>query len=187
MSVIAIAFTTLDGVAEDPDGSAGSGPGPWMFRYGREAVGGDAFRLGRLLDDGVLLLGRGTWQHFARLWPNRDDAFASRMNAADKLVASRTLTEADAAAWANSRVLQGDLLDAVKRERRDVLVMGSLDIAHRLAAADLVDEYRLLTFPVVLGRGRRIFPENGPVTELDCVQVELDGPLIRTRYRRSTR
>lgn len=187
MSVIVIAFTSLDGVVEDPDGSAGTATGGWMFRHGREAVDGDKFRLGAVLDDGVLLLGRGTWQQFARLWPQREGEFAARMNAAAKLVASRTLTDADAAAWANSQVLRGDLLETVKGEQRDVVVIGSFGLVDQLAAADLVDEYRVLTFPVLLGDGRRLFPAGGPSRELECLQAELDGPLVRTRYVRSAR
>ncbi|MFI2206630.1 dihydrofolate reductase family protein [Streptomyces sp. NPDC020192] len=187
MSVIVIAFTTLDGVVEDPDGSAGTPPGGWMFRYGREVVTGDKFRLGSVLDDGVLLLGRRTWQRFAQLWPHRDGEFAARMNAVPKLVASRTLTGADTTAWANSRVLEGDLIEAVKRERRDVVVAGSFDVVDQLAAADLVDEYRLLTFPILLGTGRRLFPEDGPRLELECLATELDGPIVRTRHGRAAR
>lgn len=187
MSVIVIAFTTLDWVVEDPDGSDHTPGGGWMFRHGREAVAGDRFRLGSTLDEAVLLLGRGTWQLFSQLWPNRDGEFAARMNAASKIVASRTLSDADTQAWANSRVLQGDLIETIKHERRDVVILGSFDVVNQLAAADLVDEYRLLTFPVLLGSGRRLFPADGPTRELECTEAELDGPLVRTRYRRSAR
>ncbi|MEU3842738.1 dihydrofolate reductase family protein [Streptomyces sp. NPDC028635] len=185
MSVIVIEFITLDGVVADPDGSAGTPLGGWAFRYGPEAVGGDKFRLGRTLDDGVLLLGRATWQLFSRLWPGRGDPFAARMNAVPKLVASRTLT--DTSAWANSQLLDGDLVDAVKRERRDVVVTGSLSVVDRLMAADLVDEYRLLTFPTVLGTGRRLFPAEGPHTELECLAAEQVGAAVLTRHRRTAR
>ncbi|MFE1751837.1 dihydrofolate reductase family protein [Streptomyces anandii] len=187
MSVIVIEFVTLDGIVSDPDGSAGTPLGGWAFRYGREAVAGDKFRLGRTLDDGVLLLGRATWQLFSRLWPGRDDPFAARMNAVPKLVATRTLTGADTSAWANSEVLDGDLVDAVKRERRDVIVTGSLSVVGRLRAADLVDEYRLLTFPTVLGTGRRLFPADGPRAQLECLAAERVGSAVLTRYRRAAR
>ncbi|WP_037601945.1 dihydrofolate reductase family protein [Streptacidiphilus rugosus] len=184
MSVIVLAFTTLDGIVEDPDGAAGTPRGGWMFSHGREVVAGDKFRLGRTLDEGVLLLGRRTWQHFAQLWPNRDDEFAARMNAAAKLVASGTLDDADVTTWNNSRLLHGDLVEVVKQERRDVIVAGSLGVVERLAAADLVDEYRLVTFPVLLGAGRRLFPAEGPQRELECLQAEADGPIVRSRFRR---
>lgn len=182
MSVIVIQFVTLDGIVSDPDGSGGTPAGGWAFRHGRETVAGDKFRLGRALDEGILLLGRTTWQLFSRLWPGRDDPFAARMNAAPKLVASRTLT--DVSAWANSRLLDGDLAGAVKRERRDVVVTGSLTVARQLMAEDLVDEYRLLTFPTVLGGGRRLFPDGGAPSYLKCLSAEQSGAAVLTRYAR---
>ncbi|MCX5291287.1 dihydrofolate reductase family protein [Streptomyces sp. NBC_00183] len=185
MSVIVIAFTTLDGIVTDPDGRGGTPGGGWMFRHGPEAVAGDKFRLGAVLDDGVMLLGRTTWEQFSQLWPGRDDPFAARMNAAAKLVATRTLT--DVSAWANSRILDGDVVDAVKRERRDVIVIGSLSVVHMLMAEDLVDEYRLITFPTLLGTGDRLFPAGGPPVHLECESAEQAGPLVHTRYRRSER
>jgi dihydrofolate reductase len=190
VSVIVIEFTTLDGIASDPDGSAGTPLGGWAFRYGPEAVAGDKFRLGRTLDDGVLLLGRATWQLFSRLWPGRDDPFAQRMNAVPKLVASRTLTDVDTAAWANSRVLADDaidVIDAVKREPRDVVITGSLSLVHRLMAEDLIDEYRLLTFPTVLGTGDRLFPDGVAHAELECLSAEQVGAAVLTRHRRAAR
>jgi dihydrofolate reductase len=150
VSVIVIQFITLDGIVSDPDGIMGTQTGGWAFRHGPETVAGDKFRLGSTLDDGVMLLGRTTWQLFLRFWPGRDDPFSARMNAVPKLVASRTLT--DASAWANSRVVDGDLLDTVERERRDVIITGNLGVVRTLMAEDLIDEYRLLTFPTVLGR-----------------------------------
>src|SRR3954451_24502005 len=122
MSVVVIEFITLDGIVSDPNGSEGTPAGGWAFRFGPEAVAGDKFRLGSVLDDGVMLLGRRTWQLFSGLWPRRDDPFSARMNAVPKLVASRTLT--DTSAWGNSRLLDGDLVDAVRHERRDVIVTG---------------------------------------------------------------
>jgi hypothetical protein len=94
VSVIVIEFITLDGIVSDPDGSGGTLAGGWAFQHGPEAVAGDKFRLGSTLDNGVLLLGRKTWQLFSRIWPGRDDPFSARMNAVPKLLASRTLTDA---------------------------------------------------------------------------------------------
>jgi dihydrofolate reductase len=185
VSVIVIQFITLDGIVSDPDGSGGTPTGGWAFRHGPETVAGDKFRLGRALDDGVMLLGRTTWQLFSRLWPGRDDPFSARMNAAPKLVASRTLT--DASAWVNSRVVDGDLVDAVKRERRDVIITGSLSIVHALMADDLIDEYRLLTFPTLLGSGQRLFPAGGPPAYLECQLAELAGAAVLARYERAAR
>jgi dihydrofolate reductase len=185
VGVIVIQFITLDGVVSDPDGRGGTPTGGWGFRHGPEAIAGDKFRLGSVLDDGVLLLGRTTWQLFSERWPARDTPFAAQMNAAPKLVASRTLT--DASAWANSRILDGDLVETVKRERRDVIVAGSLSIVRALMAEDLVDEYRLLTFPTVLGTGERLFPAGGPPRYLECVSAEAAGATVLTQYRRAAR
>jgi dihydrofolate reductase len=183
VSVIVIQFITLDGIVSDPDGSAGTPSGGWAFRHGRQTVAGDKFRLGGVLDDGVMLLGRTTWQLFSRLWPTRDDPFATRMNAVPKLVASRTLT--DASAWANSRILEDDLVTAVKAERRDMIITGSVSIVHTLIARELVDEYRLLTFPTVLGTGQRLFPYGTPPAYLETVSAEPAGAAVLTRYARS--
>ncbi|MCX5424815.1 dihydrofolate reductase family protein [Streptomyces sp. NBC_00078] len=183
MSVIVIEFVTLDGIVSDPDGSGGTPAGGWAFRHGPEAVAGDKFRLGSTLDDGVMLLGRTTWQLFSRIWPGRDDPFATRMNAAPKLVASRSLT--DVSAWANSRVIDGDLVDIVKREEREVIVTGSLSVVRTLMAEELIDEYRLLTIPTVLGTGQRLFPDGVPHTDLECLSAERAGAAVLVQYRRA--
>jgi dihydrofolate reductase len=185
VSVIVIQFITLDGIISDPDGSGGTPGGGWAFRHGPETVAGDKFQLGSALDEGVMLLGRTTWQMFSRLWPGRDDPFSARMNAAPKLVASRTLT--DTSAWVNSQVIDGDLVDAVKRERRDVVITGSLSVVHALMAEDLVDEYRLLTFPTILGTGERLFPVGGPPAYLECRSAGPAGAAVLARYGRAAR
>ena len=185
MSVIVIQFITLDGIVSDPDGSGGTPGGGWAFRHGPGAVAGDKFKLGSTLDDGVMLLGRTTWQLFSRLWPGRDDPFSARMNAVPKLVASRSLN--DASAWANSRIIEGDVIDAVKHEQRDVIITGSLSVVHALMAEDLIDEYRLLTFPTVLRTGQRLFTADGPPVHLECVSAERAGAAVLTRYARAAR
>ena len=183
MSVIVIQFITMDGIVSDPDGSGGTPAGGWAFRHGPDTVAGDKFRLGSTLDNGVLLLGRRTWQLFSRLWPGRNDPFSARMNAAPKLVASRTLT--DASAWMNSQVIGGDAVDAVRRERRDVIVIGSLNVVHALMAEDLIDEYRLLTFPTILGTGERLFPAGSPPAYLECLSAEQVSAAVLARYRKA--
>jgi dihydrofolate reductase len=173
--IIVIEFITLDGVVEDPDGSAGSAGGGWAFRYGPEAVAGDKFKLGSRLDAGALLLGRGTWQLFAKIWPGRSDEFSTRLNTAPKLVASRTLS--DVSAWNNSSVLAGELTDEVGRQRRqrDIIVIGSTSVVHALMERDLVDEYRLLVFPTVLGHGRRLFTGPAGAGDLRLISAEANG------------
>jgi dihydrofolate reductase len=185
VSVIVIEFITLDGIVSDPDGRGGTPAGGWAFRHGPGTVAGDPFRLGSTLDEGVVLLGRGTWQSFSRLWPGRDDPFSARMNAVPKLVASRTLT--DASAWANSQVIDGDVMDAVRREQRDLIIMGSLTVVHALIVENMIDEYRLLTFPTILGTGERLFPAGLPPAYLECLSAELDGPVVLAQYRRPAR
>jgi dihydrofolate reductase len=183
MSVIVISFVTLDGVVADPDGSGGTEHGGWMFRFGREAIDGDKFQIGRILDEGAMLLGRGTWQQFSRLWPAREGEFAGRMNTAVKLVASRK--KVDVSAWSNSNLIGGDVVEAVKSEQRDLVVLGSVSIVRQLAAADLVDEYRLITVPTVVGAGERLFADDAAYAEFECVAGELTGPLALACYRRA--
>jgi dihydrofolate reductase len=180
--VIVIQFMTLDGVVEDPDGANGTATGGWAYRFGPEAISGDKFRLGPILDSGVLLFGRRTWEHFSRRWPTRTTAFAVAMNrAAKKVVTSGT---PDLSAWSNSAVLEGDLIGGVAElaTERDVVVIGSTGVTQALIAADAVDEYRLLVFPTATGRGARLF--TGPV-ELELVSVEQAGPVVLIRYERS--
>jgi dihydrofolate reductase len=155
-----------------------------MFRYGPEAVVGDAFRLGEVLDTGVLLLGRHTWEMFSKIWPGRDDPFAAKLNAMDKLVASRTLR--DASGWENSALLGGDLADAVRgrKRERDVVVMGSASVTRALMAEDLVDEYRLIVFPLVLGEGTRMFPAGTRPAGLELVSAQTAGGAVRLVYTR---
>ena len=160
--VIVIQFATLDGVVSDPDGRSGTPYGGWAFKYGPGPVSDDKFRLGSRMTEGVQLYGRTTWEHFARLWPGRDSDYARVMNSTPKRVATRT--GIDATAWSNYAAIDGDPLAWVKDERaeRDVVVIGSLSLVHALAAADLVDEYRLITFPTVVGTGDRLFAEGVP-------------------------
>ena len=117
-----ITFATLDGIIEDPDGSQGTPNGGWAFRHGPETVAGDKFKLGPILDTGILLLGRKTWELFSHLWPNRTDEFSTAMNQVPKLVATRTVT--DVSAWSNWVILDEDLFAAVERhkDQRDVIV-----------------------------------------------------------------
>lgn len=184
-TVIVAQFVTLDGVVTDPDGSGGTPGGGWAFRFGPEAVGGDKFRMGPVLDTGVKLVGRTTWELFSRLFPPRTDEFSRKLNAMEKLVASRTLDRVDA--WANSTLLRGELLDEVRRRRevQDVMVTGSGSVVDQLVAHDLVDQFRLLVFPVVLGKGHRLFDGVGAPGDVELVSVEDAGHgVLRQVYDR---
>ncbi len=182
--VIVIEFITLDGIVEDPDGGDHTAGGGWAFRHGPTAVAGDKFALGESLDHGTMLLGRSTWQKFAQIWPNRDDDFAKRMNAVPKVVASHQ--PVDPTAWSNSRGLDTTLDDTVAAlaSAGDVIVAGSLSIVRQLAAADLIDEYRLLTFPTTIGAGARPFPEGQAINHFTLTGVTLAGPATLTTYQR---
>jgi dihydrofolate reductase len=177
--LIVIEFVTLDGVVEDPDGSGGTAGGGWAFRHGPEAVKGDKFGLGPLLDTGVLVLGRTTWELFSRIFPSRTDEFAAKMNAIPKLVASRSLTQVDG--WANSTLIEDDLVTEVRKRKahQDVIVTGSISVVDALAEHDLVDEYRLMVFPTTVGAGRRLpLPED---LQLISVEQKGNGALLRSR------
>jgi dihydrofolate reductase len=182
--VVVVEFVTLDGVVEDPDGAWGTPAGGWAFRHGPEAVLGDKFDLGPMLGGAALLFGRGTWQLFSRRWPGRRGEFPDAMNRAAKLVASRTLT--DVGAWAGSSLIGGDAVAALPgiAAERDVVAIGSTSLVRALAAHDLVDEYRLLVFPTVLGRGERLFPEGGPGVELALTSVVRRGPAVLMTHER---
>jgi dihydrofolate reductase len=173
--ITVISFSTLDGVVEDPDGRGGTPRGGWAFRFGSDAVGGDKFRLGDLYDTGTLLFGRRTWEQFSQLWPHRSGDFPDAMNRARKVVVSSGAP--DLSAWQHSEHRTGlDDLDGLG----DIAVIGSISVVRALAAADRVDEYRLITFPVLLGEGARLL--DGSV-ELDLVSAEPVGPTTYAVYR----
>jgi dihydrofolate reductase len=159
--VVVTEFISLDGVIEDPGGSEGTTNGGWTFQFDAGEEFG-TFKLGELMASDAQLLGRVTYQGFARAWPTMEGTgeFGAKMNAMPKYVVSSTLTEAS---WENSTIIGADLPREVaalkERYDGDVLVAGSAQLVQGLLAADLVDELRLLTFPVLLGTGKRLFAE----------------------------
>jgi dihydrofolate reductase len=164
-------FMTLDGVVEDPGGSEGTQHGGWSFKFSDDE--GMKFKLDETLEAGSLLLGRVTYEGFAEAWPGRKDeaGFADKMNAMPKYVVSSTLEEA---AWNNSTVLSGDVATEVaalkQREAGDILVAGSVSLVRALREHDLVDEYRLMVHPIVLGAGKRLFAEQAGASVLELVE-----------------
>lgn len=177
--IVVTEFITLDGVIEAPGGGEGFEHEGWSFKFDR-GPDGDSFKFDELMAADVQLLGRVTYQGFARAWPNMGgDEFGDKMNAMPKYVASTALTAADAS-WNNSTVIGRDLpgeLAAVKQEvAGDILVAGSARLVQSLAQHDLVDEYRLMVFPVVLGSGKRLFGEAMPHTTLRLVGSKPLGP-----------
>jgi dihydrofolate reductase len=159
--IVVTEFVSLDGVVEDPGGAEDFKYGGWSFEFDRGADG-NKFKLDETLAAEALLLGRKTYQGFADAWPSRDGEFADKFNSMPKYVVSSTLKDPE---WNNSTVLEGDVTDAVSKLRDeidgDIVVHGSAQLAQTLLEADLVDELRLMVFPVVLGAGKRLFGETG--------------------------
>ena len=155
--IVVTEFVSLDGVVEDPGGSEDFRHGGWSFEFNR-GEDGDKFKLDEALESQALLLGRVTYEGFAAAWPSRQGAFADRFNTMPKYVVSSTLEEAE---WNNSTVLKGNVVEEVSTLRQrtdgDIVVHGSARLVQTLLEHDLVDELRLMVFPIVLGSGKRLF------------------------------
>jgi dihydrofolate reductase len=171
--IVATEFISLDGVIEDPGGAEDFAHGGWTFEIDRGEEG-DKFKLGELDAADAQLLGRVTYEGFAAAWPSIEDevGFAEKMNSMPKYVYSTTLESAD---WQNSTILAGDFAESIAKVKDevdgDILVAGSATLVQGLIAADLLDELRLMVFPVVLGGGKRIFADDGrkvPMTLADA-------------------
>lgn len=168
--IVVTEFVSLDGVMEAPGGEAGYAHTGWVGRVPQGEHFG--YKLEEILEAEVHLLGRVTYESFAGAWPQREDeaGFADKMNAMPKYVVSSTL---DTLEWNNSHLLEGDPIDAVRalRERIDgvVLIAGSRTLVHALLGEGLVDELRLMVFPVILGSGKRVFPDSPDALDLELV------------------
>lgn len=177
-------FITVDGVAEDPGGQAFE-RGGWAFQFDR-GPDGDKLKLDEVLAAEALLLGRLTYEGFAAAWPQMKDevGFADKMNSMPKYVASRTLRDPE---WSNTSVLDGDVLDAVRklkdRSEGDLLVNGSMSLAQTLLEQELVDELRLMVFPIVLGAGKRLFGDTAKPLSLRQVESRAAGDTQIVTYR----
>jgi dihydrofolate reductase len=171
--VIVTEYMTLDGVFEDPGGSEGTTHGGWSFQFwGQEAM---KYKFAELFASDALLLGRVTYEGFAKAWPTMKDegGFADRMNSIPKYVVSTTLKEL---AWKNSHLIMGNIAEEVARlkqqEGQDILVAGSGELVRTLMQHDLIDEYRLMIHPVVLGGGKRLFSDVSDKTVLKLVDTK---------------
>ena len=183
-------FVSLDGVMQAPGGPAedtrgGFRFGGWVFPHFDEALGG---LMGRAMgEDYDLLLGRRTYEIFAGYWPHQDDEIGRTFNAVNKYVAAGPDTPMD---WAHSHRLEGDLAEAVRAlkatDGRDLLIQGSSELIHALLAHDLIDQLTLLTFPIVLGRGKRLFDEGSRPHAWALTHSETTpGGVIVATYRRA--
>src|SRR5438034_8725853 len=159
--IIITEFVSLDGVMEDPGGAEDFKYGGWTFEIDRGDEG-NKFKLDETMQSEALLLGRVTYEGFAEAWPSREGEFADKFNAMPKYVVSSTLEEPE---WENTTVLKGDLPGEVEKLRQqhdgDIVVHGSAQLAQALIEHDLVDEIRLMVYPVLLGSGKRLFGETG--------------------------
>jgi dihydrofolate reductase len=173
--IIVTEFVSLDGVMEDPGGSEDFKYGGWSFEFSRGDEG-DKFKLDETFDSAALLLGRATYEGFAEAWPSRDGEFADRFNSMPKYVVSSTLKDPE---WTNTTVLDGDVKQAVTKLRDEIdgniVVHGSAQLAQTLLEMDLVDEVRLMVFPVVLGAGKRIFGETSDKKPLRLTDSKIVG------------
>jgi dihydrofolate reductase len=173
---------TVDGVIEDPGGSEGWDRGGWAFQFDRGPEG-DKFKLDEVMDSDALLLGRVTYEGFAEAWPSREGEFADKFNSMRKYVVSTTLKDPS---WNNSTVIDGEVAEAVSQLKQepggDILVNGSAQLVDELTRHGLVDEYRLMVFPVVLGSGKRLFADPGDATTLRLVEARPAGACLILRY-----
>ena len=187
--VIVSEFVSLDGVIEDPGGTGESDRGGWSFQYDRGPEG-DEFKFDELAAADALLLGRVTYEGFAAAWPQMEEQtgeYGAWMNGYPKHVVSTTLQEP--LEWNNSSLIAGDVAEEVgnlkQQPGKDILVFGSGKLARTLMEHDLIDEYRLMVFPVVVGKGKRLFGDVGETRAMrlaDMKPVGPDGVLILT-YR----
>jgi dihydrofolate reductase len=185
--IVVSEFVTLDGVMEDPGGAEGFARGGWAFQFDRGPEG-DKFKLDEVLASDALLLGRKTYQGFAEAWPSRTDeaGFADKMNTMPKFVVSTTLETAE---WNNSTVIRDKVAEQVSRLKQqpggDILVAGSGELVHTLMQHDLVDELRLMVFPVVLGSGKRLFKDGAGPTAMRLVETKTTGAVVILTLRRA--
>jgi dihydrofolate reductase len=180
---------SLDGVVQDPTGEEGFERGGWFLRISdRDRAGWAGAGLEEALGSEAMLLGRRTEEYLAARWPSRAGEWADRLNSMPKYVVSATLGEP---AWTNSTVLAGDpVAEASKLKQElagEIVVAGSIQLVHALLAHDLVDELRLMVFPVVVGAGRRMFGETADAMLMRLVSVRAIGDsLAQLTYQRST-
>ena len=180
--IVVTEFVSLDGVIEAPGGGEDFRHGGWTFEIDRGDEG-NKFKVDETMSSAALLLGRVTFEGFAAAWPSREGEFADRFNTMPKYVVSSTLEAPD---WKNTTVLNGDLAEEVAKLKQehegDIVVHGSASLVQALLEHDLVDELRVMVFPVVLGSGKRLFGETSDKKPLRLVDTKIvgDGVAILT-------
>jgi dihydrofolate reductase len=168
---------SLDGVVQDPTGEEGFGRGGWFLQLGdKDRAAWARLELDEALGAAALLLGRGSDEWFGARWPSRSGEWADRLNSLPKYVVSSTLREPR---WSNSTVLKGDVVTEVSRLREeldgDIVVYASTQLVHTLMEHDLVDELRLIIYPIVLGAGERLFGETTDRKPMRLINTQTVG------------
>src|SRR5437868_5388910 len=173
--IVVTEFVSLDGVVEAPGGGEDYRHAGWTFEIDRGDEG-DKYKLDETLASEALLLGRVTYEGFAKAWPSMEGEFADKFNTMPKYVVSSTLRDPE---WTNTTVLNGDPAEEVGKLRReregDIVVHGSARLVQGLVEHDLVDELRLMVFPVVLGSGKRLFGETDDKKALRLIDSKVVG------------
>jgi dihydrofolate reductase len=173
--IVVTEFISLDGVIEAPGGGEEYKHAGWTFEIDRGEEG-NQIKLDETMSSAALLLGRRTYEGFAAAWPERDGEFADKFNTMPKYVVSSTLRDPE---WTNTTVLSGDLVDEItnlkKEQDGDIVVHGSAQLVQSLIEHALVDELRLMVFPVVLGTGKRLFGETTDKKRLQLTSAIVVG------------
>jgi dihydrofolate reductase len=174
-NIIVSEFITLDGVMEDPGGAEKFERGGWAFQFERGPEG-DKFKLDEVMSSEALLLGRVTYEGFASAWPSRIGEFADKMNGMAKYVVSSTL---QGPAWNNTTVIKQNIAEEVAQLKsipgKDILIAGSGKLVNTLMQHNLIDEYRLMVYPVILGKGKRLFTQASDMLALKLVESKPVG------------
>lgn len=182
--VVVSEFITLDGVIDSPGGEPEFERSGWAFQFER-GPDGEKFKFDELMAAGALLLGRITYEAFAKAWPTMEGTgvFGETMNSIPKYVASNTLQHAE---WNNSTIIGADLAKEVTELKEqidgDILINGSGKLVRSLMEHNLIDEYRLQLFPVVLGAGKRLFGDTGKSSPLRLVESSPAGETLILTY-----
>jgi dihydrofolate reductase len=173
--IVVTEYISIDGVIEAPGGGEDFKHGGWVFETDRGEEGGK-FKLDETMNAEALLLGRVTYEGFAAVWPTMSGEFADKFNTMPKYVISSTLKEAG---WTNSTILKGDVVDEVSQLRQrlegNIVVHGSPQLTRTLIEHDLVDELRLMVYPVILGTGKRLFAGTGDKKRLRLTDTKNVG------------
>lgn len=173
-NIIVSEFITLDGVIEGPE---------WSMPFFNEEIA--KFKMDDLVESDALLMGRVTYEIHAAAWPSETDEFADWMNNVPKYVVSSTLQHVE---WNNSRLIKGNIPEAIKKLKREIsrniLIDGGSDLVNLLMQHNLIDEYRLLVYPMVLGKGKRLFREDSPQRQLRLREARaLSGGVVAIVYQ----